>query len=748
MFPALGHFVYRFRWPIIGAWIAILAASIVFTLNFSVPLAGASLTTPDMESEQALQALRKALNLSPTSIDVVFTDSKLTVDDASYRQVVEQTAARIKAMPDVQDITSFYSTGAPQLVSKDRHTTYLSVGLKTDPSDEGAFIDELNSNLEPGPPRAVVGGDMVLGNNMESVAKNDLIHAESFALPISLLVLLFIFGSVVAASLPVVMGGVTVAGTLAIIYLLARVTDVSVFSMNIVSMLGLGLGIDYSLLLVSRFREEMKREKDVERAVKTTISTAGKTIFFSGFIVFIGLSGLLFFPIMVFRSLAYGGMAVVVLSILAAVTLVPAALSVLGNRLNALTIRHVSHEDQLWRGISRFVTKYTVAILLVSLAIIGVLSWPVLGMRMGMSSSTSLPQSAEARQAADLLSQEFSPGEVSPVIVVLQSGGNVLSADNVAAGYALTKKLEADPRVERVEGMFNLDPRLTLQQYQALYANPSMAPPQLQAAMAGMSSQHLTMLTVVSKYGPMDQQTRQLVSDIRAMRPGGDLQVQVTGETATSIDVDSVLFSDFPLAIGVVFTVTFFVLLILLRSVIVPIKAALMTGFSILASLGVLVLIFQDGNLSNLLGFTTQGFIDSITPIMLFCILFGLSMDYEVFLLTRIKEAWDRTGDNTLAVREGVERTGRIITSAAAVMVVVTGAFAMTDLLQIKSIGMGAAVAILLDATVVRVLLVPSAMRLLGRVNWWAPLLAPARQPETAGKRVAGTRSFWSKWER
>lgn len=748
MFLALGHAVYRFRWPIIGAWIVILAASILFTLNFSTPLAGASLTTPGMESEQAVKALRDELKLSPASVDVVFTDDKLTVDDAAYRQVVEQAASRIEAMPDVESVTSFYNTGATQLVSKDRHTTYASVGLKTNPADEAAFIEKLNANLEAGPPRAVLGGEMVIGGDMESVAKSDLFRAESFALPICLLVLLFIFGSVVAAGLPVAMGGITVAGTLAIIYLLARVTDVSVFAMNIVSMLGLGLGIDYSLLLVSRFREEMKRNHDVEHAITTTVATAGKTILFSGFIVFIGLAGLLFFPMMVFRSLAYGGMAVVVLSIIAAVTLVPAALSVLGNRLNALTIRRISHEDESWRRISRVVMKYPAVIFLVSLGIIGALSWPSLGMRFGLSSATALPRSAESRQAADLLSQEFSPGETSPVVVVLRSGENVLAADNVAAGYNLTRKLEADPRVERVEGLFNLDQRITLQQYQGLYGNPSMAPPQLQAAVTRMSSQHLTFLTVVSKYGPMEQETRQLVEDIRAAQPGGDLRMQVGGMTATSIDVDNALFSDFPLVIAVVVTATFFVLLVLLRSIILPVKAALMTGFSILASLGVLVLIFQDGNLADLLGFTPQGFIDSITPIMLFCVLFGLSMDYEVFLLTRIKEVWDRTGDNTLAISEGLERTGRIITSAAAVMVVVTGSFALTDLLHIKSIGLGAAVAILLDATIVRVLLVPSAMRLLGRVNWWSPLAVPKKEERVVGKRLVATRSFWSRWER
>lgn len=749
MFIALGRIVYRFRWPVIGAWVLLLAASVVFTLSFSKPLAGASLTTPDMESEQAIKALRQELQLSPNSVDVVFTDATLTVDDPAYRRVVEGTASRLAAMPEIEEVTTFYNTGASRLVSPDRHTTYATIALKTSPADEVAFIERLNANLEAGPPRAVLGGEMVIGNDMESVAKSDLFRAEAFALPISLLVLLFIFGSVVAAGLPVTMGGVAVAGTLAIIYLLARVTDVSVFAMNIVSMLGLGLGIDYSLLLVTRFREEMKHGQSVEGAVTTTVGTAGKTIFFSGFIVFIGLGGLLFFPVMVFRSLAYGGMAVVVLSAVAAITLVPAVLGVLGPRLNALSIRKIHHEDESWRRIARPVMKHPVIVFLLSLAVIAALSWPALGMRFGLSDATALPTSAQSRQAADLMREAFGRGENSPIVVVLQSRTAVLSADNVAAGYELTRKLETDPRVERVEGLFNLDPRITLQQYQMLYGNPSMIPtPQLKEAVDSMSSSHLTFLTVVSKYDPMQPESKQLVRDIRGMTAGGDLQLQVGGMTATSLDVDDSLFADFPLAIAVVVAATFVVLLVLLRSVVLPAKAALMSGLSILASLGVLVLVFQDGNLADLLGFTPQGFIDSITPIMLFSVLFGLSMDYEVFLLTRIKEVWDGTGDNTRAVSEGLERTGRIITSAAAVMVVVTGSFALTDLLHIKSIGLGAAVAILLDATLVRALLVPSAMRLLGRANWWAPSFMRHRKPRMAASVPAKPSIFWSKWER
>jgi putative drug exporter of the RND superfamily len=747
-FSALGHFVYRFRWLVIGLWIVILAASILFILNFSVPLAGASLTTPDMQSEKAVAALRQELPTSPASVDIVFSDEKLTVDDPAYQRVVESTAANVKAMPEVQSVSTFYSGGSPLVVSKDRHTTYATVDLKESPADEGAFIQRMKSQLVAGPPRAVLGGDMVMGNDMEEVAKTDLIRAESFAMPLSLLVLVFIFGSVVAASLPVAMGGVAIAGTLSILYLLGRITDVSVFSMNITSMLGLGLGIDYSLLLVSRFREEMRHCADVECAVKTTVSTAGKTIFFSGFIVFIGLAGLLFFPQMVFRSLAYGGMAVVLLSILAAVTLVPAVLSVLGPRLNALTIRKVKHEDETWHRLARVSVKHPVVVLILSLGAIIVLSWPVMGMKFGLSGATALPQSAQSRQAADLMTREFGAGATSPVVVVLQSQSNVLSADNVAAGYNLTKKLAADPRVERVQSLFNLNPQITLQQYQMMYANPDQIPtPEIRAAVSQMSSRHLTVINVTGKSDPMMPDAKQLVQEMRDTRPGGDLTVQVGGMTAASMDIDGTVFADFPLAIALVVGATFIVLLVLLRSIILPAKAAVMTAFSILASLGVLVLVFQDGNLANLLNFTPQGFVDTITPIMLFCVLFGLSMDYEVFLLTRIKEVWDRTGDNQLAISEGLERTGRIITSAAAVMVVVTGAFATTDLLHIKSIGMGAVIAIVLDATIVRVFLVPAVMRLLGRANWWAPRLIRKRVPQVETVGVVSPRSaFWSRW--
>lgn len=732
MFRAHGRFAYRFRWPIIGAWVLVLLASVLFVTQFPTQLKGAGFTSPDMESEQALRAMDKELHLPPTTVTVVFTDDRLTVDDDAFRQGVENTATHLKELDKVLEVRTFYDTMDPKLVSADRHTTYVDVPLAVNPDDPGPILSQLRGRLQAGPPKAILSGDIVVYSDMEEVAHRDLVRAETFALPISLVVLLVIFGTLVSAGLPVAMGGISVAATLALLYLLARITDVSVFSMNVASMLGVGLGIDYSLLLVSRFREELARTGNVGRAVTTTVSTAGKTVFFSGISVLIGLCGLFFFPFMIFRSLAYGGLLVVMLSVIAALTLVPATLGVLGPRINALALRRIHNgTDGFWHRLATQVMRHPVIVFVFTLAIITVLAYPILGVRFGMPGAEALPTDTSSRQGVDLLNAQFGAGEMSPIIVVLQSENNVLSPENTGAGYDLTQRLLADPRVKRVQGLFNLDPRITREQYQMLYSNLSLAPdPAIKAAVAKMSSDHLTILTIATKDQPMSDGSKQLVKDIRAMAPGGDLRLQVTGLAAISIDMDNRMFADFPLAIAAVFAATFVALLVLFRSVLLPLKAALMSGLSILAACGILVFVFQEGHLSSLLGFTSQGFLDSFVPIMLFCVLFGLSMDYEVFLLTRIKEIHDRTGDNTESVAEGLAWTGRIITSAAAVMVVVTGAFAATDLLTIKSIGLGAAAAILLDATIVRALLVPALMRLLGQWNWWAPSFLKEKGPK------------------
>ncbi|MDO8670277.1 MAG: MMPL family transporter, partial [Dehalococcoidia bacterium] len=511
----------------------------------------------------------------------------------------------------------------------------------------------------------------------------------------------------------------------AALYFLTHYIDLSIFAMNISTMLGLGLGIDYSLLLISRFREEIARDGDVLRSIETTVSKAGKAVFFSGAIVVIGLSGMLTFPFVALRSLAYGGMIVVSFSMLAALTLVPAALGVLGPRINRLAVRRngaTGGSGGFWQRLAKTVMRHPVVVIAVVLAIVFTFASPLLRIELGTPDASVLPAELASRQGADLLKSEFGEGETSPILIVLGSDSDMLSPGNVGAAYDLTKKLEADSRVKRVDGLFNLDPRLTREQLVALYSGPRpIAVPALALAVDKMSTKNITYLSVVGKLPPMSKDARKLVSELRAMNPGGDLTIQVGGLTAIAIDMEKSLYADFPKAIAIVVAATFIALLILFRSVVLPLKAVVVNTLSIAASYGVLVFIFQDGNLSNLLHFTPQGHIDSTLPIMLFCILFGLSMDYEVFLLTRVKEAYDQTGNNEQAIVIGLERTGRIITSAAAVMVAVTLSFGMTDLIPIKAMGIGAAIAIALDATIVRALLVPATMRLLGEWNWWAP---------------------------
>jgi RND superfamily putative drug exporter len=575
-------------------------------------------------------------------------------------------------------------------------------------------------------------GAPIFFSDIQSVTERDLRRAELISFPFAGLALVLVFGSLVAALVPAVIGGTAVLATLGCIVLVTRFSDVSIFAISLVSMLGLGLGIDYSLFVVSRFRDELA-ERDVPDALGVAMATAGKAVMFSGLTVFIGLLGLTSFSFNTLRSLGIAGSIVVALSMLASLTLLPAILAALGPRIDALAvIRPGRGRSGLWHAIADRVMRQAGLVFVSVMILLILLGAPFAHIKFGAPDASILPTDVQSRQGFDQLRAAYGEGEISPILIAVSAPDSIYAPERLAVLNQFVARIINDSRVERVDSIVSLDPRLTFEQHELIFADPNrIADPYARALAADTTRERFTLIRVVSKGSQTSDLSKSLVKAIRNTPIGGDLSFKVGGGTAGVIDYSEGLYSEFPRALAFIVVATYLVLLVLFRSVILPLKALVMNTLSILASYGALVVVFQDGRLSGLLQFAPLGFIEASLPIVLFCVLFGLSMDYEVFLLSRVKEAYDGGLDNAHSVAVGLEQSGRLITSAAAIIVLVSSSFIAADIILIKALGLGTAVAVLLDATVVRALLVPATMQLLGDWNWWAPRavrrLLPAR---------------------
>ncbi|HEX9045025.1 MAG TPA: MMPL family transporter [Candidatus Limnocylindrales bacterium] len=737
-FERLGRFAYRRRWRIVAAWALIVVAALPFAPRAGSVLRAGGFVLPDLESSRASDLLQERLGVPPSALVIVLdsTSPGLLAGTPAFEAAAAAAVRDVATAPHVVSIGSHLL--APSQVSNDRRTAYDVVFMDLSADDSPLGLPGIAARLhqEPGLSVALAGGPAFYGD-VQTVSETDLRRSEFVSLPLAAIALLLVFGSVVAAGVPLVVGGAAVATALAIIYVLASLTPMSVFVLNLATLLGLGLGVDYSLLMTSRFREELRRrlaagaprDEAVESAVRVTVGTAGRAVFFSGVTVLLGLGGLVLFEFMILRSVGIAGAIVVGLAVLAALTLLPAVLSILGPRIDALAIRHAHAGEEgtgRWAALARWVMERPLTIFVPTLAFLLALGLPFLHVTFNAPDATILPPSVPSRASYDLLTSKFGEGPFAPLILAIRTPGPAADPANVARLYAYSRRLAADPRVTRVSGPVDIDPRITLAQYQLLYGSPGGPPDRFAATVAGATMNgDIAAFTVVTPYGPNRPEGKALVHDLRdpagPLAPPAGLAVLVGGGAANVTDVVSRVAADFPRTGLFILVATYLVLFVLLRSVVLPAKALVMNTLSIVASFGALVWIFQDGNLSALLGFQPLGYVETTQPVILFCILFGLSMDYEVFLLTRMKEAWDATGDNREAVARGLERSGRIVTSAALIVVVVAGSFAFADIVLIKALGLGVAIAVALDATVVRALLVPATMRLLGHWNWWIP---------------------------
>ncbi|HUZ84090.1 MAG TPA: MMPL family transporter, partial [Gaiellales bacterium] len=537
-----------------------------------------------------------------------------------------------------------------------------------------------------------VTGPPAVYADIQTATSSDLRRAETVGVPAALLVLVAAFGTLVAASIPLVVGGVAVLCTLGLLYLVALHAPLSIFVLNIATMLGLGVGVDYALLAVSRFREELRAGRDVGEAVARTVATAGRAIAFSGVAVLIGLSGLWVFGLRVLSSMAAGGSLVVAVSALAAITLLPALLGMVGPRVERGAVlprrwRRGEHGGAGWARLAHAVMAHPWRFIVGSLALVAVLAAPARHVTLNVPRADVLPASYASRRGQQLLDANFSMARLTPIVLAVGPGTDLA---------ALERRVAAVPGVASVIG-----------------------PAQVPAALGPLYRSRLgAAVEVTLAVDPFGSAGRAVVGRLRSL-PGHGTQFWVTGETAGEVDFLAQIEGRAPLAIAAIFLATYLVLAFAFRSALLPLKAIVMNTLSISGAFGVLVWVFQDGHLGGLIGAPATGYIESTLPVVIFCALFGISMDYEVFMLSRISEAYRAGASNRDAVAVGLVATGRIITSAAAIVVVVGLSFTTADVVIVKEVGLGLAVAILLDATVVRSLLVPATMRVLGDWNWW-----------------------------
>ena len=691
MFEKLGTVTYARRRWVLAAALAFLAFAGVWGTGVFGSLTSGGFEDPGSESARSAAVVAADLGRDEADVVVLYRSPDRTVDDPAFRQAVAGTLAALPTA-DVTRAVDWFTTRAPGLVSADRHATYAVLTLAGDEQQRTDVLDRIEGRLDAPGLDTSVGGTTTVGRDINERVSADIARAETLSMPILLVLLVIVFGSVVAAGLPLAVGAVAILGAFTGLRVLSLVTEVSVFSVNVVTILGMGLAIDYGLFVVSRYREELARGLDPQAALVRTMATAGRTVAVSGLTVAVSLSGLLIFPQVFLRSMGAGGIAAVLVAVVAALTVLPALLAVLGTRVDALPVRRrrprLATDTGAWAGLARSVMRRPVRYAVGVVALLLALGAPFLHVAFGGIDSRALPAGTESRQVAETLARDFPAGATDPIqaVVTVPAGSDGL--DQWVAGARTVPGVSAATIVDRGDRTARVD-----------------------LGFAG---------------DPMGADARALVERVRALPPPEGGTVLVGGTTAELSDLLAGLARLLPLVGLIVAAATVLLLFLAFGSVVLPIKALLMNALSLTASFGAIVWIFQDGHLSGPLGFTSTGTLEATQPILVLAIVFGLSMDYEVFLMSRIRERWLATGDNTEAVAAGLQRTGGIITTAALLLVVVIGAFSLSGISFVKLIGVAMAIAIVVDATVVRALLLPATMRLLGRWNWWAP--APLRR--------------------
>jgi RND superfamily putative drug exporter len=699
----LQRLVLRHRRLVLTAAAAMAVLGAVLAGPAFARLSPGGFDDPGSESTRAAETIATRLGAQAPDVLAMYSDRNATVDEPSFESAVRAVEARVRARPQVRDVVGFYDGGDARFVSPDRHHTYLAVQLRAaDDSRRRDGFDAIKSDLVARSVTTEIGGDVAVQAEGDAITARDVEHSELISFPVVLLLLVIIFRGAVAAALPLVTGGLAILGALGVTRLFETATAVSTFAINTISLLGLGMAIDYALIVISRYREELAVRQQagqpldrstVQAAVSSTLRTAGRTVLVSGVTVSLSLASLLVFPETFLRSMAFGGMAAVLLAMLASVTALPAVLLMLGYRINALSFgkghpgRRGDGECRAdsnggWARFARAVMRRPVIAVVGVVAALAALSLPLTRLHLSGFDERILPVDAQARLAQEHLVARF-PGLSATPVEILATGGTE------AELRAVTGELAAIVGVRGVDLVARRDD---------------------------------TALLVVSHRGSAgSEQARSVVDAIRSLPTPRGVQLSVTGTTAELTDQLDSLGARLPIMLAVMALVTLTLLFFAFGSILLPVKAILVDCLSVAASLGAIVWGFQQGHLQGLLGFTATGTLEPTTLVLVVAVLFGLATDYEVFLLSRVREEWDRCRDSTTAVTRGLQRTGGLITAAALLLGVVTAGFATGDIVISKLVGVGMVVGLAVDALLVRTILVPATMRLFGAAGWWLP---------------------------
>ena len=724
-FYRLGQFAYRRRFWVLGAWLLIFFAASMPLQKLNDRLSQGGFEVPGSQSFQFAQLEKKEfLGRAEFSDLLVMRSKDFTATDPRFRAAWLKIKPAFEKAPGIGPLVDPYS--APErFISRDGHVMIAIAGLTDNQSDalkHSPDVEKAVTDAAAGTGVEVfLSGDAPFYKAFADTTIHDLERAERIALPITLIILVIAFGSIVAAGVPLGLALMSLAISFGIISVIAAQTTVSSFAQQTASMVGIGVGIDYSLFIITRFREQLRADRSVSQSVGEAMASSGKAVFVSALTVVVALTGTQLVNVAAFKSMGFAPMIGVALAGAAALTLLPAILGMLGKRVNKWAIkRKTAKEGAVWHRWAMIVMRRPWAFLALSLIIVGLLAAPVFGLKMGSSGPGILPEDSKPRVAIEIISDSFGAGVGAPAGILVEAPSGALGA-GFEDVYRIAAKLRTYPEILAVNSIATIVPGQPLE-----VAQQNANAPQVRPFIGRLVSADgkKTIIEAVTKHGPQSDQADRLIEQLRRdlppLTPAGG-RILVGGQPGLNADILNEMSNKLVGVVGLVMLLSFLVLLLFFRSILLPLKAILMNTASVLATYGVLVFVFQNGNGEALLGFKSDGIIDAFLPLFLFCILFGLSMDYEVFMLARIREEYLRTHDNTEAVGWGLEHTARIITSAALIMVTVFGAFAFASLVPIKAMGFGLAVAVFLDATIIRVIMVPATMRLMGDWNWWIP---------------------------
>ncbi|WP_233005257.1 MMPL family transporter [Exiguobacterium aurantiacum] len=691
----LGQALVRWRYAVVLIWTVLLAVSVYFGLQLPGELRGNGFAIQDGRFAQVEDKLNDRFDRAGASMIVL-------LEGGDLETVIEQQRDRLVEVDGVDGVI----TPAKNPEARDGDVAYLLLEFEDYDTAEASIEDVRSALVRDTDTDVRLTGEPVFADDLNEASKNDLIRAELIGIPVALLVLLLVFGTPLAAFMPLFVGLITFIVAAGSLFFFAQTMELSIFVLNAVAMIAIALGIDFSLLLVNRYREELAKGKSREAAIVRTVATAGRSILFSGLCVFVGLAGLLFIQVDVFQAIALGALIAVAGAVLSALTLLPSALYIVGDAINKgrLIKTNETRSEVRWQKLARFVMRRPVTMTLVALLLLLPSLWFVRDLELNIPDADALPTSYESRAALERWDDVF--GETSTDAVLLFETNDLTDSMILDELTALTDELSEDPIVDNVTTFLTAS-GLEPAEFQQL---AEAAPEQLEAfdrLITLEGNTDLALVNVSFNVPPSDKDAQAFVRDWR------DKGFDVGGPAAFNEEIYEEIYDSIPYAVVTVILATMVILMWAFRSVLIPIKAIIMNVLGLGATFGLLVIIFESGYVYD------AETISILTPVFIFSLVFGLSMDYEVFLVSRIEEYYRETGDNDYATEMGLAKTSKIITSAAVIMIVVTGAFAFTGVSPIKQLGVGIALAIFIDATIIRILLVPSLMKMFGDWNWW-----------------------------